>query len=78
MLDALLGDEEAAERGATELDARAIAELTGLEDGSTIIDLANCVADSLIGRKVRIYREPVKPSAYRFMLGDSSEVGIRW
>jgi len=27
---------------------------------------------------VRIYREPVKPSAYRFMLGDNSEVGIRW
>ena len=27
---------------------------------------------------VRIYREPVKPSAFRFMLGDNSEVGIRW
>jgi len=31
-----------------------------------------------IGKKVRIYREPVKPVAYRFMLGDNSEVGIRW
>ena len=34
--------------------------------------------DSLIGKNVSIYRIPVKPSAYRFMLGDNSEVGIRW
>jgi dTDP-glucose pyrophosphorylase len=31
-----------------------------------------------IGKNVRIYREPVTPSAFRFMLGDNSEVGIRW
>ena len=36
------------------------------------------IEDSLIGKNVRIYRLPVKPSAYRFMLGDNSEVGIRW
>jgi len=47
-------------------------------EGSCIRDLANRVIDSLIGRNVKIYREPVKPSAYRFMLGDNSEVGIRW
>ena len=47
-------------------------------EGSTILDLANRVTDSLIGKNVRIYRQPVKPSAYRFMLGDNSEVGIRW
>ena len=47
-------------------------------EGSVITDLANRVVDSLIGRNVRIYRQPVKPSAYRFMLGDNSEVGIRW
>ena len=47
-------------------------------EGSSVRDLANRVIDSLIGRNVRIYREPVKPSAYRFMLGDNSEVGIRW
>lgn len=47
-------------------------------EGSVITDLANRVIDSLIGKNVRIYREPVKPSAYRFMLGDNSEVGIRW
>lgn len=47
-------------------------------EGSVISDLANRVEDSLIGKNVRIYRAPVKPSAYRFMLGDNSEVGIRW
>jgi glucose-1-phosphate thymidylyltransferase len=47
-------------------------------EGSSVRDLANRVIDSLIGKNVRIYREPVKPSAYRFMLGDNSEVGIRW
>ena len=47
-------------------------------EGSCLRDLANRVTDSLIGRNVRIYRIPVKPSAHRFMLGDNSEVGIRW
>ena len=47
-------------------------------EGSVICDLQNRIEDSLIGKNVRIYREPVKPSAYRFMLGDNSEVGIRW
>ncbi len=47
-------------------------------EGSVISDLANRVEDSLIGKNVRIYRLPVKPSAYRFTLGDNSEVGIRW
>ena len=47
-------------------------------EGSAISNLANRVEDSLIGKNVRIYRLPVKPSAYRFMLGDNSEVGIRW
>ena len=47
-------------------------------EGSCLQNLSNRVIDSLIGRNVKIYREPVKPSAYRFMLGDNSEVGIRW
>ena len=60
-------------------------EITGTEiehsivlEGSSLRDLSNRVTDSLIGKGVKIYREPVKPSAYRFMLGDNSEVGIRW
>jgi glucose-1-phosphate thymidylyltransferase len=47
-------------------------------EGSSVSGLANRVVDSLIGRNVKIHRLPVKPSAYRFMLGDNSEVGIRW
>jgi glucose-1-phosphate thymidylyltransferase len=47
-------------------------------EGSSIADLATRIEDSLIGKNVRIYRRPVKPSAYRFMLGDNSEIGIRW
>jgi glucose-1-phosphate thymidylyltransferase len=47
-------------------------------EGSRISNLATRIEDSLIGKHVRIYRLPVKPSAYRFMLGDNSEVGIRW
>ncbi len=47
-------------------------------EGSEICGLASRVEDSLIGKNVRIHRMPVKPSAYRFMLGDNSEVGIRW
>jgi glucose-1-phosphate thymidylyltransferase len=47
-------------------------------EGSRIHDLEARVADSLIGRNVRIHRMPIKPSAHRFMLGDNSEVWIRW
>jgi glucose-1-phosphate thymidylyltransferase len=47
-------------------------------EGARITDLANRIEDSLIGRNVTIRRLPVRPTAYRFMLGDNSEVGIRW
>jgi glucose-1-phosphate thymidylyltransferase len=47
-------------------------------EGSRLQDLGTRVADSLIGKNVKINRIPVKPSAYRFMLGDNSEVWIRW
>jgi glucose-1-phosphate thymidylyltransferase len=47
-------------------------------EGASITDLANRIEDSLIGRNASIYRLPVRPSAYRFMLGDNSEVGVRW
>ncbi|MGQ0735735.1 MAG: glucose-1-phosphate thymidylyltransferase [Acidobacteriota bacterium] len=47
-------------------------------EGSRLRDVGTRVADSLIGKNVTITREPLKPSAYRFMLGDNSEVWIRW
>ena len=69
-----------------------IGPYTSIGDGCTLsnceiensIVLANCelrdigvrVDGSLLGRNVRIVRPDVKPKAYRFMLGDNSEVGI--
>lgn len=46
-----------------------------LED-SRIIDLPHRLEDSLIGRNVEIARSPLKPKAYRLMLGDNSSVGV--
>lgn len=47
-------------------------------EGALIHDLDVRVADSLIGRGVKIHRPPLKPAAHRFMLGDNSEVWIKW
>ncbi|MGE0040920.1 MAG: glucose-1-phosphate thymidylyltransferase [Vicinamibacterales bacterium] len=47
-------------------------------EGASIHDLETRVADSLIGKGARIHRLPLKPSAFRFMLGDNSEVWVRW
>ncbi|GAG72296.1 unnamed protein product, partial [marine sediment metagenome] len=40
-----------------------------------IMGLKSRIEDSLIGKNVVISKSTVKPQAYRFMLGDSSEVG---
>ena len=45
-------------------------------EGSEIRDIPRRIDGSLIGRRARIVRTEVKPRAYRFMLGDNSEVGI--
>ncbi|MEO8679752.1 MAG: glucose-1-phosphate thymidylyltransferase [Vicinamibacterales bacterium] len=47
-------------------------------EGSLIHDLDVRVADSLIGKGVKIHRLQLKPAAHRFMLGDNSEVWIKW
>jgi len=44
--------------------------------GSEICDIALRIDASLIGRGVKIVHTGLKPKAYRFMLGDKSEVGI--
>lgn len=46
-----------------------------LED-CTISDISFRIEDSLIGKKVEVIKSPLKPKAYRFMLGDYSNVGI--
>ena len=43
---------------------------------SEIRDIPLRIDGSLIGRNVRIAKTDFKPKAYRFMLGDNSEVGI--
>jgi len=45
-------------------------------EGSTISHVDKRIEASLVGRNVRIGRTSRKPVAYRFMLGDNSEVGI--
>lgn len=43
---------------------------------SKIIGIPHRIEDSLIGRNVEITRSPIKPKAYKLMLGDYSKVGI--
>jgi glucose-1-phosphate thymidylyltransferase len=46
-------------------------------EGSEIVEVGARVDESLIGREVRIYKCPPKPLAYRFMVGDKSEIGLK-
>jgi glucose-1-phosphate thymidylyltransferase len=43
---------------------------------SSIRGVPHRVEDSLIGRNVTITRSPLKPKAYRLLLGDNSTVGV--
>ena len=45
-------------------------------EGGEIRDIDMRIDGSLMGRNVRIVKTDFKPKAYRFMLGDNSEVGI--
>jgi glucose-1-phosphate thymidylyltransferase len=44
--------------------------------GSAVRDLAGRMESSLLGRNVRVGRDHRQPRAYRFLVGDNSEVGI--
>jgi glucose-1-phosphate thymidylyltransferase len=46
-------------------------------ENSEIHDVGSRIDESLIGRGVRIYRSQAKPTAFRFMVGDKSEIGIK-
>jgi len=46
-------------------------------EGSEIVDVGARIDQSLIGRDVKIYKCASKPSAFRFMVGDKSEIGIK-
>jgi glucose-1-phosphate thymidylyltransferase len=45
-------------------------------EGSTIVHVEGRIEASLIGKNVKIGRTQRKPVAYRFIVGDNSEVGI--
>jgi glucose-1-phosphate thymidylyltransferase len=47
-----------------------------LLSGSVVRDLAGRMESSLLGRNVTVGRDRRQPRAYRFMVGDNSEVGI--
>ncbi len=44
--------------------------------GSSVSNLAGRMESSLLGRNVRIGRDHRQPRAYRFLVGDNSEIGI--
>ncbi len=46
-------------------------------EGSEIRDVGSRIDESLIGRDVKIYKCPPKPSVYRLIVGDKSEIGIK-
>ena len=46
-------------------------------EGSEILDIGSRIDESLIGRDVRIHKCPPKPLAYRFLVGDKSEIGLK-
>ena len=44
---------------------------------SEIVEVGSRIDESLIGREVKIFKCPPKPSVYRFMVGDKSEIWIK-
>ncbi len=59
----------------TEIEDSEIEHSIVLEN-SSIVSIPYRIEDSLIGRNVKIHRSPIKPKAYKLMLGDNSDVGI--
>ena len=55
----------------TELEHSIVLEKSDIQDVGSRID------ESLIGREVKIFKCPPKPSVFRFMVGDKSEIGIK-
>ena len=45
-------------------------------ENTRILNIPHRIEDSLIGRNAEIARSPIKPKAYKMMLGDNSRVGI--
>ena len=72
--DAYIGPYTAIGEDVTIADAEL--EYSIVLSGSTVRDLEYRIEASLIGRNVRIGRGPSMPKAYRFVVGDNSEISI--
>ena len=55
---------------------RAEVENSILLEGSSLTDLSVRVEASLLGRNAKISRSEGQPSAYRFLVGDESDIGV--
>ena len=45
-------------------------------EGSSITDIQGRIESSLIGRNVSLHRSTTKPTSYKLMIGDRSEIGL--
>lgn len=45
-------------------------------ENSQVLDINGRIEDSLIGRNVVVEKSPIKPKAYKLLLGDNSRVGM--
>ena len=74
LIDCYVGPYTAVGRGCTIENAEV--EHSILLEGAAIRNLAGRMESSLLGRNVTIGRDRRQPRAYRFMVGDNSEIGI--
>jgi glucose-1-phosphate thymidylyltransferase len=74
LTDAYIGPYSAI--GADVTIERAELEYSIVLSGSSVRDLEGRIEASLIGRNVTIARSPALPKAYRFVIGDNSEIAI--
>jgi glucose-1-phosphate thymidylyltransferase len=74
LTDCYVGPYTAIGEGCTIQDAEV--EHSILLAGSSVRDLAGRMESSLLGRNVKIGRDDRQPRAYRFLVGDNSEIGI--
>jgi len=74
LVDCYVGPYTAVGRGCTIENAEV--EHSILLEGAAVRDLAGRMESSLLGRNVTIGRDHRQPRAYRFMVGDNSEISI--
>jgi glucose-1-phosphate thymidylyltransferase len=74
LADAYIGPYTAVGPGCTIENAEV--ENSILLEGAAVHGLAGRMESSLLGRNVRVARDGRQPRAYRFMVGDNSEIGI--